>query len=81
MLPIIDCAVLVVINPAGPVHSVIIVTGIFTTGLSSTVQVIVITDPTGLIIPVYGGDKVTEVGAGTTNKKINSYYKVTLNAH
>ena len=51
MLFITGCAVLVIINPEGPVHSVTTVTGIFTTGLSSTMQDIVTADPTGRMIP------------------------------
>ena len=35
------------ITPAGPVHSVFTVTGTSTAGVSSTVQVRVIVDPTG----------------------------------
>ena len=66
MLPIIGCAVLVVINPAGPVHTVVTVTGISTSGLNSTVQVIVTADPIGrMMIPGLGVDKITEMGAGT----------------
>ena len=38
---------LVVINPAGPVHIVFTVTGTSTDGLNSTVQVRVTSDPTG----------------------------------
>ena len=38
---------LVVINPAGPVHTVFTVTGISTAGLNSTVQVRVTADPIG----------------------------------
>ena len=60
------CAVLVVINPSGPLHSVITVTGTFTSGLSSTVQVRVMEDPT---IGTTGGVTVTLVGAGTINVK------------
>ena len=35
----IDCPVLVVVNPFGPVHTVFTVTGVSTTRLSSTMQV------------------------------------------
>ena len=57
---------LVVINPSGPVHFVVTVTGISDTSeLNSTVQVIVTVDPTGRMIPGLEVDKITEVGAGT----------------
>ena len=49
MLPITGCAVLVVINPAGPVHTVFTVTGISTDGLNSTVQVRVTEPPTTMV--------------------------------
>ena len=42
MLPITGCAVLLVLNPVGPVHTVFTVTGMSTAGLNSTVQVRVI---------------------------------------
>ena len=60
---------LVVLNPAGPVHTVFTVTGTSTAGLNSmcTVQFRVTSDPTGCT--GLGGtvllDNVTEVGAGT----------------
>ena len=61
MLPLTGCAVLVVINPAGPVHPVFKVTETSTAGLNSTVQVRMTSDPTlnePLVI-------VTKVGGGT----------------
>ena len=67
VLPAIACAVLVVLNPAGPVHTMFTVTGTSTAGLNSTVQVRVTVDPIGrmgisgiLVI-------VTEFGDGTKN--------------
>ena len=43
MLPITGCAVLVVINPAGPVHTVVTVTGrsTSTAELNTTVQIMI----------------------------------------
>ena len=66
VLPMTGCAVLVVINPSGPLHSVVTVTGTSTSGLSFTVQVRVIEDST---IGTTGGVTVTLVGAGTINVK------------
>ena len=62
------CEVLVVINPAGPVHSVFIVTGTSTAGLSSscTVQDRVTGDPTGRMGLGTLLDRITEVGAAGT---------------
>ena len=65
MLPITGCAVLVFINPFGPVHTVLTVTGTSTAGLNSTVQVRVTSDPTGWIGLIGSLVTVTEVGAGT----------------
>ena len=56
---------LVVINPAGPVHTVFTVTGRSTAGLKSTVQVRVTVDPTGRIGLTGTLVIFTEVGAGT----------------
>ena len=61
-LPVTGCAVLLIINPTGPVHSVVTVTGTSTNGLSSTVQIRVMEDPT---IGTTEGVTVTLVGAGT----------------
>ena len=62
------CAMLLVIYPAGPVHSVITVTGTSTNGLSSTVQLRLMVDS---IIGTTGGPTITLVGAGT---KYQRYY-------
>ena len=59
---------LVVINPAGPVHTVVTVTGISTAGLNSTVQVIVTADPTGRTGLSGALVTVTDVGDGTDEK-------------
>ena len=63
LLPITDCAVLVLINLAGPVHTVFTVTGISTAELNLTVQVRLGEDPanTGTM----EGVTVTVIGAGT----------------
>ena len=42
----------VVINPAGPVHTVFTVTGTSTAGLNITVQVRVTADPTAMVLLV-----------------------------
>ena len=47
LLPITGCAVLVIITPPGPVHTVFTVTGTSTNGLNSTVQVRVMVESTG----------------------------------
>ena len=65
MLPAIACAVLVVLNPAGPVHTVFTVTGTSTAGLNSTVQVRVTLDPIGKTGLSEFVVIVTELGAGT----------------
>ena len=65
VLPITGCAVLVVINPFGPVHTVLTVTRTSTAGLNSTVQVRVTSDPTGRIGLTGSLVTVTEDGAGT----------------
>ena len=59
---------LVVINPSGPVHTVFTVTGTFTEGLNSTVQVRVTLDPIGRIGLTGSLVRTTEFGFGT--KKI-----------
>ena len=56
---------LVVINPAGPVHTVVTVTGTSTAGLNSTVQVKIGEDPDIIIMEPIGGVTVTVMGAGT----------------
>ena len=45
VLPIIGCALLVIINPAGPIHSVITFSVTSTAGFSCTVHVRVMVDP------------------------------------
>ena len=61
------CAVLVFINPSGPVHTVFTVTGTSTDGLSCTVQVKMTELPAdmadGLLV-------MLTVGAGTGKEKI-----------
>ena len=64
MLPITGCAVVVVINPAGVVHTVVTVTETFTAGLNITVQVRVTSDPTGRIGEAGTLVIFTEFGAG-----------------
>lgn len=67
---------LVVIKPAGPVHTVTTVTGISTIGLNSTAQVTVTSDPTGRIGLSGTLVTVTDVGDGTDEKEliINKYH-------
>ena len=67
MLSITGCAALIVINLSGPVHAVVTVTGAFTAGVISTVQIRVTSDPTGrmgltgsLVTIVTKGGSVTE---------------------
>ena len=63
------CAVWVMMEPSGVVHTVFTVTGTFIAGLNMTVQVRVTSDPTGQM----GLDGLlvisTEVGAGTVKLK------------
>ena len=58
---------LVAVNPAGPVSTVLTITGSFNAVLSSTctVQVIVIVDPMGCTELRVLLDKITDMGAGT----------------
>ena len=67
MLPLLGRAVLIALNPAGPVHNVFTVTGTSTAELNSTVQIKVRTS-------LYRSDKswlagslvtLTEIGSGT----------------
>ena len=60
---------LVVINPAGPVHIVFNISDIPSTGLNSTEQVRVTLDPTGRMGLGLLLVTVTEDGAGTGEKK------------
>ena len=70
VLPITGCAVLVVIlNPAGPVHTVVTVTGMSTAGFNSTVQVRVTADPTGRIGLTGELVTVTDERGGTNEKE------------
>ena len=60
MLPITGCAVVVLINPSGPVHTVFTVTETFTAELNTTVQVRVTVDPTAIVLLL-----MVTVGVGT----------------
>ena len=64
MLPITGCAVVVVINPAGPVHTVVTVTGTSTAGSKSTAQLRLTSDPTGRMGEAGNLVICTEFGAG-----------------
>lgn len=66
---------LVIINPAGPVHTVFTVTGISTAGLKYTVHIRVIEEPIGRIGLRTLLDTITKMGDGTARK--NNY----INAH
>ena len=74
MLPITDCAVAVVINPAGPVHTVVTVTETSTAGLNITVQVRVTADSTGRIGEAGILEIFTEFGAGAVACRDASSY-------
>ena len=65
LLPITGCAVLVVINPAGPVHTVFTITETSTDGLNSTTQVRVTIDPIGRIGLALLLVILTDKGSGT----------------
>ena len=52
------------VTPAGPVHSVVTVTGTSTAGLSTTVQVRVTSDPTAMV-PLL----MVTVGVGTRGEE------------
>ena len=73
MLPTTGCAVLIIINPSGPLHSVVTVTGISTDGLNTTVQVRIMVDPIKWMGLVRLGTIVTDVGAGTVRKMLDGY--------
>ena len=65
-LPITDCAVLVVINPAGPLHTVVTITGTSIASLNSTVQVkVTLTVSIGRMGLVGTLVMLTDMGAGT----------------
>lgn len=71
MLPLTGCAVLVIVNPAGPVHMVATFTATFNSGFNFTVQIRVIADPMdaewmGLEVLL---DNITESGADETARK------------
>ena len=66
------CSVLLVINFAGPVHTMFTVTGTSTAGLNSTVQVRLTLDPIGRTGLTRSLVTVTETGSGTISK--DSYY-------
>ena len=70
VFPITGCAVLVVINPAGPVTTVFSVSDIPSTGLNSTMQVRVTLDPTGRMGLTWSLETDTDNGAGTGEKKV-----------
>ena len=55
------CVVLVVVNPASPVHTVFTVTGTSTNGLNIIMQIRLWEDPAKFNV----GFKVTVIGAGT----------------
>ena len=67
MLPITGCAVLVRMNPSSVVNTVLTVTRISTTGLNSTAQVRVTSDPKGGMGLGMLLDSAIEVGSGTAN--------------
>ena len=76
VLPITGCAVLVVINPSGPVHNVFTVTEIFSTGLNSTIQVRLTVDPIGLMGLAGSLVMFTEVGGVTIGMKREGYIHI-----
>ena len=69
VLPITGCAVVVVINPTGPVHTVFTVTGTPTAGLNSRVHVRVTADPTAMVLMV-----IVTAGGGTKGEYRSSQY-------
>lgn len=64
-LPITGCAVSVVLNPAGPLHTVFTVTGTSIASLNSMVQVKVTAVPIGRMGLVGTLVMLTDMGAGT----------------
>ena len=72
VFPIASCAVLVVLNPSGPVHTVFTVTGTSTAGLNSTVQFRVTLDPTGQMGLTGSLVMVTDVGGRTRGQNRES---------
>ena len=76
MLPITGCAALIIINLFGPVHAVVTVTGAFTAGVISTVQIRVTSDPTGRM--GLTGSLVTIVTKGTERTCSIVYKKMSI---
>ena len=74
MLPITGCAVVVFINPAGPVHTVVTVTGTSTAGLNITMQVRVTSEGAGQIGLAGLLVMLTEVGGGTAEDNVRYCY-------
>ena len=68
VLPITGYAVALLINPAGPVHTVFTVTGTSTAELKTTVQVGVTADPT-VMVPLL----MATFGVGTRRVYENMY--------
>ena len=70
VLPIAGSALFAVINPAGPVHTVLTVTGTSTNGLSTTMQVrVTVANPTGRIASVRLLVTLTDARSGTIYKE------------
>ena len=61
------CAVVVFLNPAGPVHTVFTVTGTSTAGLNTTVQVRVTADPMTMVLLL-----MVTFGVGTREEQENN---------
>jgi hypothetical protein len=85
VLPTASSAILLLfLNPAGPVHNVVTVTGIFTSVLSSTVQAIVTSDAVGRIGLTGTLVMATDTGGGTVTIKVeianHNYYLYALYA-
>ena len=78
MLPITGCAILEVIYPAGPVHTVFTVAETSTNGLimNSTVQMRVILDPIGRIGVTGALLRITDSGAGTIELLSRNTFKL-----
>ena len=74
MLPLTGTAVVIFINPAGPVHTVVTFTGTSTAGLNITVQVRVISEGAGQIGLAGLLVMLTEVGAGTAENNVHYCY-------
>ena len=74
VLPITGSAMTVVINPAGPVHTVVTVTGTSTAGLNITLQVRITSEETGQIGLAGLLVMLTEVGAGTAENNVHYCY-------